>query len=427
MKKKPTKQPKPQKQRKQQKRLRDQRGSELKQAIIRLAGIALVVVLLAMIAVMVASQLIKDVPILEAPRRLVARIITPIQNAFGSVTDGVVDYLRKLKYRSNLEYEYEQMRIRLDEAIDRAMLADERARQLQRYADLDDELTRNLNLDGIKANVIGRAPNNYTFVITIDVGRNQGVEDNMAVVVPGALVGYTFDVKANSASVRGIVDTAATVHALIESSRDQGGISGTLAIDGKYACRMYTLTQYSSLPRPGDRIITSGQGMPFPKGIPIGHVRESTRGLEDSKQYIVVEPIANFEQLEYVIVYRYRPGSAEPVEGRAAQAPSTFIPLPSMQPVPTFIGQKEPVVTPGPDGQIPATETPAPSPSPTIVPTPSPTPDPNATLPPPNYSYNDAVIVERTPEPEPTVSPTPGPTPTATFSVNDMTVEEEEP
>lgn len=415
----------PAKQRKQQKRLRDQRGSELKQAIIRIVGISLVVALLGIIAVMVASQLIKDVPLLEAPRKLVARIITPVQNSFSSVTDAVADYFRKLKYRSNLEYEYEQLRIRLDEAIDRAMLADERARQLQRYADLDDELTRNMNLDGIKANVIGRAPNNYTFVITIDVGRNQGVEDNMAVVVPGALVGYTFDVKANSASVRGIVDTAATVHALIESSRDQGGISGTLAIDGTYACRMYTLTQYSSLPRPGDRIITSGQGMPFPKGIPIGYVRESTRGLEDSKQYIVVEPIANFEQLEYVIVYRYRPGSAEPVEGRAAQPQATFLPLPSLLPVPTFIGQKEPVVTPGPDGEIPATETPAPTATPTAEPSPSPTLDPDATPPPPNYSYNDLVIVEASPEPEPTNSPTPTAAPTATFSVKDMTVEEE--
>ena len=418
---------KPAKQRKQQKRLRDQRGSELKQAIIRIAGIALVVMLLGMIAVMVASQLIRDVPLLEAPRKMVARLITPVQNAFASVTDGVADYLRKLKFRSNLEYEYEQMRIRLDEAIDRAMLADERARQLQRYADLDDELTRNLNLDGIKANVIGRAPNSYTFVITIDVGSNQGVADNMAVVVPGALVGYTFDVKANSASVRGIVDTAATVHALIESSRDQGGVSGTLAIDGSYACRMYTLTQYSSLPRPGDLIITSGQGMPFPKGIPIGHVRESTRGLEDRKQYIVVEPIANFEQLEYVIVYRYRPGSAEPVEGRSAQQSSTFVPLPSLIPVPTFIGQKEPVVTPGPDGQIPATETPSPTATPSPTPGPTFTPDPNATDAPPNYAYSTGSPVESGPTPDPTPEPTPGPTPTATFNVNNMTVEEEEP
>ena len=51
---------------------------------------------------------------------------------------------------------------------------------------------------------------------------------------------------------------------------------------------MYYLTQYSSLP-PCDRIITSGVGA-LSKGIPIGYVRESTRGLEDSKQYIVWNP-----------------------------------------------------------------------------------------------------------------------------------------
>lgn len=419
------KQPVKAKKGKEKRRLRDQSGSELKQTLIRLFGIGLLVVLLGIIATMVASQLITDMPILQAPRRFIARIVTPVQESFATLTDAVVDYLRKLKYRSNLEYEYEQALIKLDEMTDRAMLADERAYQLQRYADLDDELTRNINLDGIKANVIGRAPNNYTYVLTIDVGRNQGVDDHMAVVVPGALVGYTFDVTAERSSVRGIVDTAASVHALIESSRDQGGISGTLAIDGTYACRMYYLSQTSSLPRPGDRIITSGFGMPFPKGIPIGHVRESTRGLQDSKQYIVVEPIADFDHMEYVIVYRYRPGSSEPAEQRGSQIASTFVPLPSLLPVPTLIGQKAPELTPGPDGVIPSTPTPEPSPTPSPTPTISPSPDPNATLPPPNYEYNAIVVPLGSPTPEPSPSPSPSPEPSPTFSVDMMTVEEE--
>ena len=37
----------------------------------------------------------------------------------------------------------------------------------------------------------------------------------------------------------------------------------------------------------------------------IGYVRESTRAIEDNKHYIVVEPAADFEHIENVLVLRY--------------------------------------------------------------------------------------------------------------------------
>ena len=70
-----------------------------------------------------------------------------------------------------------------------------------------------------------------------------------------------------------------------------------------------------NLPRPGDLVVTSGVGLSFPKGIPIGIVRESTRGMDANKQYIILEPRVDFQHLEYVIVLRYKPQAAE-VEGR---------------------------------------------------------------------------------------------------------------
>ncbi len=407
------------------KKLKEQSGNERQQTVIRLGSIALVMALLAVIVMMIASQFF-DAAILEAPRKLVAQVITPIQRTFGSATDGLVAYLRKLKLRGNLEYEYEQALIKLEEATDRAMLADEYLRRLQIEADANDEIQRNYNLQGIKANVIGGDTSNYTMTLTIDVGTAQGVQNNMAVVVPGALVGYTYDVEKDRAQVRCIVDTNSSIHALIESSRDQGKISGTLAIDGQYACRMYYLS-YTTLPRPGDRVVTSGVGMEFPKGIPIGLVRESTRGLQDNKQYIVVEPLADFDHIESVIVYRYRPAYAEPADARGSGISTSFVPLPSMEPVPTFIGQKAPELTPGPDGLIPDASSPQPSATASAQPSPATTAsaDPLAAQATDAVTYNDKPVQSGTPTPEPTVEPSPSPQPSPTFSVDQLTVEEE--
>ena len=52
-------------------------------------------------------------------------------------------------------------------------------------------------------------------------------------------------------------------------------------------------------------MITSGVGVSFPKGLLIGYVRESTRAIEDNKHYIVIEPAADFEHIENVLVLRY--------------------------------------------------------------------------------------------------------------------------
>lgn len=410
---------KPVKQRDKREQSGKQTSQERQRGISKLLGMLVVVLLLGIIGVMVLSQLF-DTPILKVPREMVAKVITPIQNAFASGTDFVVDYLRTLKLRSNWEHEYNLLREKVDELTDQAMMANALQYQLQAYEDLNDEVERNPGLNGLKANVIGRDTSNYSFVMTLDVGSTQGVTDNMAVVVPGALIGITFDTLDDSTKVRGIIDTNCSVAAIIESNRDPGTVSGTLAIDGKKNARMYYLS-YTTLPRPGDMVVTSGMNTGLPKGIPIGKVRESTRGMEDSKQYIVLEPIADFDHIEYVIVYRYSQTATR--QERVVAPEATFVPLPSLRPVPTLIGQAEPELSPG----VTATPTITPSPSPTLPPpTQSISPDGEGTPPPveEGISYNAPVIIDTTPTVEPSPEPiTPSPSPN--FSPEDMTVEED--
>jgi len=346
-----------------------------------------------------------------------------VQRVFSTGTDAVVDYLRTLKRRSNLEAEYQALLEQVDDLKDQAMQASELQRQLLAMGDLNDELTRNANLDGIKASVIGRDTSNYTYTLTINVGSRDGVEENMAVCIRGALVGITYDVTEDRSLVKGIIDRSCEVAGLIESNRDQGTVSGTLSIDGKNTCRMYYLT-YTTLPRPGDLVVTSGIGLQLPKGIPIGTVRESTRGLEDNKQFIVIEPIADFDHIEYVIVYRHRPNYAQ--QDIRPRAETSFMPLPSLQPVPTFIGQPAPAESPGVSESPGAEETPTPSPTPAPSQTPGPDESPLPTQEvPDDFIYNAPDMTEATATPDLFPEATPTPEPTPTFSPQDMTVEED--
>ncbi len=343
------------------------------------AAVVLTLLLLAglhILGLVSRSENLKDA--FQVPEHAVAGVLTPIQSGFSSVVESVVNYLYKLKLRANLELAYNEVKDENEQLVYQAMLASQLQYKLSVYENLFDEVSVNESMNPLVATVIDRELGNYFSVFTINKGSRDGVQEFMAVTMEGALVGYTYNVSANKASVRTIIDSQASIAALISSTRDQGTVRGTLGVDGTAMCRMYYLPD-DHLPRPGDTVVTSGVGMSFPKGIPIGTVRESTRGMESNKSYIVVEPSADFEHIEYVIVLRYQP-EAEAIESRTnSNASLSFTPLETAKPIPTIlIGSDFFQLAPTPQPTGTASPAPGESDTPTTV-TPEAQPTPAAT------------------------------------------------
>ena len=385
-------------------------------------------VLFVMVALMVASNFISH-PALALPRKIVTAVVTPVQRFFSGITDGVVDYLRLLKVRGNLEYEYNQLLIQLDEYATELAQMEELRFNINSLQEVIGEQDRNRNMNPVTATVIGHDTSNYFSTLTLNVGSSSGVADYMAVVAQGGLVGVTYGVTENKCQVRCIIDSDCTVAGLVQSSRDQGSVKGTLGTNGEPMCRMYYLPD-SSLPRPGDVVVTSGVGLEFPKGIPIGYIRESTRGMEDNKSYVVLEPIVDFQHLEYVTVYCYRPSYAEEAQNRISTSSNLRLEIPTTpRPVPTLaIGGASDLLF----GQTPsavetaAPETPTPAPSPAQATPGAATPDPKATPAPENLTYQAADMLGVTPMPSPRPTNTPSPTPVPTPDPGAMTLEDDE-
>ncbi len=382
-------------------------------------GIVLVTLLVTVVLASMVLSNVSSISFFSMPENALSRIVTPVQGFFSSLTDSVAGYLRTLKLRANLETEYNKLRAENEQLVYRAMLADELQTELSQYENMYDEVNANRDMNPIICQVIDRGDNNYFSTFVINRGSRDGIRQYMAVTISGALVGYTEEVKESSSTVRCIIDSEASIAALIQSSRDQGTVKGTLGIDGTYMCRMYYLSD-DHLPRPGDTVVTSGVGMSFPKGIPIGTVRESTRGMDANKQYIVVEPLVDFEHIEYVIVLRYQP-TAEAVNGRdSLSASMEYVPLETARPYPTLRISSSNFGTETPAPSVEATPSPTPSPTPTSTPRPTSTPAP--TIAGPVYEYHP---VATGPTAEPTATPSPSPTPYITLNPGDMTYEED--
>ncbi|MCL2544851.1 MAG: rod shape-determining protein MreC [Clostridia bacterium] len=287
-----------------------------------------------------------------------ASALTPVQSLFSGAGDYVTDYMATLKLRGNVEIEYNRLRALNEQLMYRALFAEDLQYRNDYLLELFSVYNAHLPMNPLYARVVEAEPGNWFSQFTLDKGTRDGVKPNMAVISHTGMVGNVVEVYETSCRVITIVDSSFKIGGLIESSRDQGVVGGTLGIDGQPLCRMYYLPA-SSVPRPGDVVVTSGVGLPFPRGLVLGTVRESTRLLEENKYYVVVEPTADFQHIEDVLILRYVPTiEVRPVGEEIVEQP--IMAAPTVRPQPS---------APGPDNATPqplpnAPGRPAPTPSP---------------------------------------------------------------
>ena len=236
-----------------------------------------------------------------ALQRGLGSIVTWIQTGTSRLGDAVVHVFRGPYWNAETVEEYLTLKQevaslrRENEQLDQ--IRDENERLLQ----LLDAQSMYQTYEPVFARVINRAQTAYSDVIVIDRGENDGIAVDMAVVSADGLVGRVSDVGKTWARVTCLLSNASSVPAMIEQTRDPGIVKGNLAQSD--ADRLLTM-QYlpdGAIVTPGDRVLTSGMGGIFPKGILIGEVSSVDRS-QSQLAGVVVAPAVDFVHLEEVFV-----------------------------------------------------------------------------------------------------------------------------
>ncbi|HUA68661.1 MAG TPA: rod shape-determining protein MreC [Candidatus Saccharimonadales bacterium] len=124
------------------------------------------------------------------------------------------------------------------------------------------------------ANVVMRDPANWWRTVQIDIGSRDGVVVNMPVLTTEGLVGRVSSVAFTRSQVVLIGDPNCRVSALVENpAHDIGIITASGPVDSSLVDLTY-LSGNADL-KPGENVVTSGEGGIFPRGIPIGQVVDS--------------------------------------------------------------------------------------------------------------------------------------------------------
>lgn len=149
----------------------------------------------------------------------------------------------------------------------------------------------------VASSVIGREPTNLFYGCIIDKGTDSGIRKNMVVITNEGLVGKIIFATSMTAKVMFIIDPNNKVSAIDQNTRSFGILTGT----GKDYC----LLKYLSIDDEiilGDKILTSGEGGVYPKGISIGRISKLRRSPDGSSWYIEVRPYVDFSKLEEIFV-----------------------------------------------------------------------------------------------------------------------------
>ena len=148
----------------------------------------------------------------------------------------------------------------------------EENKRLRALLDFQTESTFKL----LPAEVIAVKPSALRDSITLSRGDRDGVVQKMVALDPsGALLGQVVDVGHDSCDVLLLTDDLSSVGALIVPSRPGQAAdpppSGICRGERSTVLNLIDIPQNADI-RPGDRVVTSGLGSVYPKGIPIGTV-----------------------------------------------------------------------------------------------------------------------------------------------------------
>lgn len=154
-----------------------------------------------------------------------------------------------------------------------------------------------LQVNRVLAQVVSRDSSSDFRVVRINKGFSDGVRLQSPVVTNKGLVGYVFRLTDHFADVITILDQNNRVDGLVVRTRSHGIVEGDLGD----ICSM----KYVSRTEPvilNDKVITSGLGNVYPKGILIGHISKIEREGYGITQKIDITPGVDFGRLEEVIV-----------------------------------------------------------------------------------------------------------------------------
>ena len=260
-------------------------------------AIGIVVTVIILILLVVLSNI--NIDKLSVVENIFSTIVMPFQIGFRMLKNKISGINTFFTDLDNLKTENEELKQKNSEL-------EQSLRELEIIKAENTTLKEQMNLkekygeyNTVSGYVINRDISNYTGMVVINVGSDDGVQPNMTVIADKGLVGNVVSVTSNTAKVQTIVDPASSVSCIINTSKDafitKGSIDSGREIRATYIPTDAVLVQDTS-------VETSGLGGIYPKGIHVGTIKEVVNTQNPTDKYATIETAVDFSKLDTVLV-----------------------------------------------------------------------------------------------------------------------------
>ncbi len=227
---------------------------------------------------------------------LVLWIFSPFQVLFTRAIQSVSNVFDHYVFVVNVSRENEVLRQEIDRLVREKNELLEQLQRQDRVMKLLDYKELN-ERKAVVATVIGRDATQWSKVVFINKGTEDGINENLAVVTDAGVIGHILQAAAETSKVLLITDSRSSVDAIFRRTRISGVVAGT----GEEICDMKYVPITAGV-NTGDVIISSGLGGIFPKGLMIGTVTQVVKKKQGLFQDITVKPSSDLSRLEEVLV-----------------------------------------------------------------------------------------------------------------------------
>ena len=221
-----------------------------------------------------------------SPLRIVGGSIESATSTVGDTVDNITADQSTLsglrEYNEQLVQQYSQMEEYKQEA-----------QRLQKLLDLKDAY----QIEGTGARVIGRSSEAWSQTVIINKGSDDGVSTGQTVMGTSGVVGQIVSTSSHTATVRLLTDPQSGAAAMVQSSRAEGILRGSL-VGLLYLEDLDADAEVNV----GDVIVTSGLGGSYARGLIIGTVVKVDAQQGDTSRRAVVSPNDAISTLEDVLV-----------------------------------------------------------------------------------------------------------------------------
>ena len=213
-------------------------------------------------------------------------VTAPVTSAV-NILRSARSYTRIYQQNQELRRELQQMKAWKEAALQREQ---ENARLLDlNNVRLDPKFTK---ITGV---VLADSGSPFRQTVLLNVGRRDGIVDGWAAIDGIGLVGRIAGVGERSSRVILLTDTSSRIAVSIESNGQRAMIIG----DNTSRPPLEFLEAPETV-RPGDRVVTSGDGGVFPSGLLVGQVTQTQSGR------LRVRLAADIQRLEFLRVLRHQ-------------------------------------------------------------------------------------------------------------------------